>query len=106
MTPTVDTMLLFFDRSINSGTRLTVTIKYQASLITSTIGLYQTTYVMDGITKYVAATQFEEVGARYAFPCFDEPEYKAVFEVKITHDASVKAFANTMETVADKLVIA
>lgn len=102
MTPTVDTMLLFFDRNLNAGTRLTVNVKYQASLVTVITGFYQTTYVKNGTTRYIAATQFEEVGARYAFPCFDEPEYKAVFEVKITHDATYGAWANTMETVVDK----
>ena len=102
MTPSVNTILVFFDHTINAGTRLTIDIKYQASLITVPDGFYQTSYVMDGTTRYIAATQFEEVGARTAFPCYDEPEYKAVFEVWITHDASMTAYANTMETVTDK----
>lgn len=101
MTPTVDTMLIFFNRILPAGTKITVYIKYQASLVTSSPGFYQTTYTMNGLLRYIAATQFEEVGARYAFPCYDEPEYKAVFEVKITHDESISAFANTMETIVN-----
>lgn len=71
MTPNVDTMLIFFDRSLNVGTKITVHVKYEASLVTTTTGMYQTTYTMGGRLRYIAATQFEEVGARYAFPCFD-----------------------------------
>lgn len=102
MTPNVDTMLIFFDRVLTAGTKINVYIRYQASLVTGSTGMYQTSYTINGETRYLVATQFEEVGARYAFPCYDEPEYKAVFEVKITHDQSMNAFANTMETVTDK----
>lgn len=43
-------------------------------------GVYQVKFD-DGTIGYT--TQFEPVGAREAFPCFDEPAIRAIFEVRL-----------------------
>jgi puromycin-sensitive aminopeptidase len=53
-------------------------------------GLYRSTRPGE---RY-AATQFEAADARRAFPCFDEPEFKARFTVELIHDAGLAAIAN------------
>jgi puromycin-sensitive aminopeptidase len=53
-------------------------------------GLYRSTH---GGAKY-AATQFEATDARRAFPCFDEPEFKARFSLELVHDSGLVAIAN------------
>src|SRR5262249_32655576 len=46
-------------------------------------------------TRYLAATQFEATDARRAFPCWDEPAFKAVFSATLAIDPSLTAISNT-----------
>jgi aminopeptidase N len=42
----------------------------------------------------MAVTQFETTGARRAFPCFDEPAWKANFTLHIAHAPEHNVLAN------------
>jgi alanyl aminopeptidase len=42
-------------------------------------------------------TQFESTDARRAFPCFDQPSFKAPWDIALRVPAAGKAFANTPE---------
>ena len=44
-----------------------------------------------------AFTQFESIGAREAFPCFDEPGFKIPFTTSLVVPADMQAIANTHE---------
>ena len=47
-------------------------------------GFYRSTFTDDdGDQRVIATTQFESTNARRAFPCWDEPDLKAVFEVTL-----------------------
>jgi puromycin-sensitive aminopeptidase len=46
-------------------------------------------------TSVLAVTQFEATEARRAFPCWDEPAFKAVFEVTLVVDQELCAISNT-----------
>lgn len=43
---------------------------------------------------WFVSTQFESTDARQAFPCFDEPDMKAVFSVKLVVDRHLTALSN------------
>jgi puromycin-sensitive aminopeptidase len=47
-------------------------------------GFYRSTFTAeDGTERVMATTQFESVDARRAFPCWDEPDRKAVFAITL-----------------------
>ena len=63
---------------------LVVEIGYHGTLNENMQGAYLSTYEYKGKTEVIVATQFESHYAREAFPCIDEPEAKAVFELSIS----------------------
>jgi len=59
-------------------------------------GFYRSTYKdQRGMTQTMAATQFEATDARRAFPCWDEPDFKAVFSTTLVIDRALIAVSNT-----------
>jgi puromycin-sensitive aminopeptidase len=59
-------------------------------------GFYRSTYTdASGATHVMAATQFEATDARRAFPCWDEPDCKAVFATTLVIDPALTAVSNT-----------
>ena len=62
------------------------------------LGYYRSTYVdTTGTERVLAATQFEAPHARRAFPCFDEPEFKATFDVTLVVAEGLLAISNGPE---------
>ncbi|KAK7866387.1 hypothetical protein R5R35_009814 [Gryllus longicercus] len=50
-------------------------------------GFYLSSYInKNGEKKYLATTHFEPTYARQAFPCFDEPQFKAKFRMSLYRD--------------------
>ena len=64
----------------------TVAITYTAPLTDSMMGIYPSYYELNGEKKQIIGTQFETTAARQAFPCVDEPEAKATFDLAIKFD--------------------
>jgi len=59
-------------------------------------GFYRSVYKEPtGVSRTMAATQFEATDARRAFPCWDEPSFKAVFAVTLAIDPALTAVSNT-----------
>jgi puromycin-sensitive aminopeptidase len=58
-------------------------------------GFYRSTFTDDGGVEHtIATTQMESTDARRAFPCWDEPELKATFEITLVIDDALAAFSN------------
>ncbi len=62
---------------------LKIDIKYTFDLTHNMEGVYLSTYQYKGKEERIVSTQFESHYAREGFPCVDEPEAKATFDLKI-----------------------
>jgi puromycin-sensitive aminopeptidase len=61
-------------------------------------GFYRSTYTdLDGTEQVIATTQFEATDARRAFPCWDEPEFKATFGITLVVPDDLLAVSNGAE---------
>ena len=102
--------MIFHPSSALAPGPCTLTCRFTGTLNDKLRGFYRSTFTDDaGETHTIATTQFESVDARRAFPCWDEPDRKAVFEVTLTIDRDVDAFSNSpivdVRRVGDKNVV-
>ena len=79
-----------FNRTLPAG-RLTLEIEYTGILNGQLRGFY----LSKTAKRNYAVTQFEPTDARRAFPSFDEPAFKATFDVSLVVDKNDTAISNT-----------
>jgi puromycin-sensitive aminopeptidase len=61
-------------------------------------GFYRSTYVdADGHEQVIATTQMQATDCRRAFPCWDEPSFKAVFAITLEVASGLTAISNSAE---------
>jgi puromycin-sensitive aminopeptidase len=86
---------LTFAMPLSPGTwKLSIT--FSGTLNDKLRGFYRSTYKDErGTIHNMAATQFEATDARRAFPCWDEPDFKAVFATTLVVDPMLTAVSNS-----------
>ncbi|MDO8392369.1 MAG: M1 family metallopeptidase [Actinomycetota bacterium] len=61
-------------------------------------GWYRSTFVdADGNQQVIATSQMQATDCRRAFPCFDEPDFKAVFDITLIIEPHLLAVSNGPE---------
>ncbi|XP_065821852.1 leucyl-cystinyl aminopeptidase [Labrus bergylta] len=84
-----------FPEELKAGQYCVLTLDYSANLSHTYDGFYNSSYTdKDGKKRVLAATQFEPLYARKAFPCFDEPSFKATFLIKISRKPDYMTLSN------------
>ncbi|MDB5165905.1 MAG: aminopeptidase nonfunctional [Candidatus Saccharibacteria bacterium] len=71
-----------------------VVVGFSGTITDAMHGLYPCYYDHDGVKKELLATQFESHHAREVFPCVDEPEAKATFDVTLTTEMGITVLSN------------
>ncbi|MBI5357680.1 hypothetical protein HZB74_02425 [Candidatus Saccharibacteria bacterium] len=72
-----------------------VVIEFSGKITDIMVGLYPCYFESDGKKDWLIASQFESHHAREAFPCIDEPEAKATFNLTLITDKKDKVLSNT-----------
>jgi aminopeptidase N/puromycin-sensitive aminopeptidase len=78
-----------FPKTLAAGSA-TLSIHYTGILNNELRGFY----LSKTARRNYAVTQFEPTDARRAFPCFDEPAFKAAFDISLVVDAKDTAISN------------
>lgn len=90
----LETATLVFADDLPVGNAL-LSIPYFGVLNDKMVGFYRSKYTtVDGHEKYLATTQFEATDARRALPCWDEPAFKATFDVRLLVPKNLVALSN------------
>ncbi|KAL5969481.1 Puromycin-sensitive aminopeptidase [Taenia solium] len=77
-------------------------LEFNGKFADDMLGLYRSTYTdKHGKESNILATQFESVFARRAFPCLDEPDRKATFDISIVALDNQVALSNMPEISRD-----
>uniref|UniRef100_A0A8C6PRG1 Aminopeptidase n=1 Tax=Nothobranchius furzeri TaxID=105023 RepID=A0A8C6PRG1_NOTFU len=88
-------LALISDSVLTKGRKYEVQLEFAANLSDSFHGFYKSSYrTSSGEVRTLASTQFEATFARGAFPCFDEPAFKANFTVQIIREPRHIAVSN------------
>jgi puromycin-sensitive aminopeptidase len=78
-------------------------LSFRGTLNDRMVGFYRSTYEDDGARHVIASTHFEATDARMCFPCWDEPDLKAVFGVTLVVAEGLTALSNAPEVEREAL---
>lgn len=87
-----DTIVLSLPKKVFG--RATIAINFSGPITEKLRGFYRSTYNFNGTKEYMLTTQFEAADARRAFPCFDQPDMKATFNLSLEIDSAYSAVSN------------
>lgn len=75
--------------------KYTITMEFEGKITRPMNGIYPCFFNHNDKDKQLVATQFESHHAREAFPCIDEPEAKATFDLTLESPADEAVLGNT-----------
>ena len=83
-------------QTLNNLSQHTLSVRYSGTLNDDLKGFYRSKYTdsNNGREMWMVTTQFESTDARRAFPCFDEPNFKAIYDISVTHPIDKIALSN------------
>ncbi|KAK2581484.1 hypothetical protein KPH14_005150 [Odynerus spinipes] len=92
------------NETLSAGDKILLNFEYEGHLFNNMIGFYKSSYInSDNNIRRLAATQFQTTHARHAFPCFDEPSFKATFTIRLIRTEDYITISNMPLEGSDKI---
>ena len=92
--PDEERISLVFEDQVTKGD-WQLYLEFEAKIVDELRGFYRSSFKdKDDNDIWIATTQFEPTAARMAFPCWDEPEFKAVFSISLTTNSELIRVSN------------
>jgi puromycin-sensitive aminopeptidase len=90
-----ESVTLRFPSRLDTGSHV-ISLRFRGTINEQLRGLYRSTFTdADGATQRIAATQLCIADARRTFPCFDEPAFKATYQLTVVVPTGCLALSNT-----------
>uniref|UniRef100_A0A8C6MCQ3 Aminopeptidase N-like N-terminal domain-containing protein n=1 Tax=Nothobranchius furzeri TaxID=105023 RepID=A0A8C6MCQ3_NOTFU len=94
LTARTEYLVVQLQSKLKAGAMYALHTEFMGELADGLEGFYRSEYLENGLKKIVATSQMQPTYARQAFPCFDEPAMKAIFNITIIHDPDTVALSN------------
>jgi len=92
--PETERATLVLPQELSTGGAV-VSLRFRGVLNDKLRGFYRSTFTDEsGNERVIATTQFEATDARRAFPCWDEPDLKAVFSIAVDVEPGLTVVSN------------
>lgn len=90
-----DYLIIVLNENLLKEHKYELFIAFSGKLDDGLAGFYRSSYYDKNHKKvWLGTTQFEAISARRAFPCFDEPDMKASFDISIGRQEQYRAISN------------
>ncbi|XP_068162940.1 thyrotropin-releasing hormone-degrading ectoenzyme-like [Antennarius striatus] len=92
--PTNQMYVVVLHRELKPMRLYRLNVSFDAAIEDELLGFFRSSYNLQGERRFLAVTQFSPIHARKAFPCFDEPLFKATFSLSLRHDPRFTSLSN------------
>ncbi|XP_063706145.1 aminopeptidase N-like [Culicoides brevitarsis] len=88
---------ILLEEDLVKGDSYLLTLAFTGRINSEPIGIFEDYYKDNGTTSHFISTNFEFGNAKRAFPCFDDPQYKNTFQIKLKHTRDYSVVGNTLQ---------